>query len=236
MVSRAPTTTTTSGSRWSSCPRCAFTLKLEPRRRPRPTTASASLAQSSPKSRERFAHRVAVGPEGAELASSLNADDDAVRLGLEISVVVLVGGLWYNAVDSVRTVIGTAVSEQKSEVALASKLRETELRLLSGDYGDEEAAEEARRDARRMRALLMKMEREAEKGERIKIERGFDAKPLTFATYFSKSFRSLLLNRQANLKDGKAPALQSAVTLGLLLCFAWQLSGLIGLAMDPART
>lgn len=160
-----------------------------------------------------------------------------MRLALEISVVVLVGGLWYNAVDSVRTVIGTAMSEQKSEVALASKLRETELQLLNGDYGaDEEAAEEARRDTRRMRALLMKLEREAEKGERIKFDRGFDAKPLTFATYFSKSFRSLLVNRQANLKDGKAPALQSAVTLGLLLCFAWQLSGLISLAMDPART
>ena len=78
--------------------------------------------------------------------------------------------------------------------------------------------------------------REAENGEGIQMSDSRTAKPITLFTYFVKSFNSLLVNRDRNLKDGDAPIFQRAVTLTLLACFAWQLSGLLGLAFDPTRT
>jgi len=157
------------------------------------------------------------------------------QLVVESTAIAISGGLVFNAVNSVRKIVGNTVDQQNAQVNLAAKLREAELRLLEGDYETEEEAVKDREDARRMKALLMKMEMEAEKGEGIQMD-SQTAKPLTLTTYFVKSFRSLLVNRNANLKDGDAPVFQRAITLTLLACFAWQLSGLLGLAFDPSRT
>jgi hypothetical protein len=161
---------------------------------------------------------------------------ETARVVLEVGVIALCGGLWFGAVNSVRKMVGSAVGNQKAQVKLATRLQEAELRILDGtEYETEAEAAKDKEDVRRMKALLIQMETEAENGERIRMD-SRTAKPITLLTYFTKSFNSLLVNRDENLKDGEAPIFQKAVTLTLLACFAWQLSGLLGLAFDPTRT
>ena len=161
---------------------------------------------------------------------------ETTRVVLELGVIALCGGLWFGAANSVRKMVGSTVGQQNAQVQLATRLQETELRILVGEYETEEEAAKDQEDVRRMKALLIQMEREAENGEGIQMSDSRTAKPITLFTYFAKSFNSLLVNRDRNLKDGDAPIFQRAVTLTLLACFAWQLSGLLGLAFDPTRT
>ena len=177
----------------------------------------------------------------ALLGGEVGAGGDAVelvetgRVLLEVGVIALCGGLCFSAADGVRKMVGNAVEQQNAQVKLAARLQEAELRILAGDFDTVEDAAKGKDDVRRMKALLIQMEREADAGEGIQMD-SRTAKPMTVFTYFTKSFNSLLVERDMNLKDGEAPLVQRAITLMLLACFVWQLSGLLGLAFDPART